>query len=59
MAEQAAEAESLIDNLRPMADFELDNSLHDPEFKSLRGQVIGIINERFSVITRSEWMDVV
>lgn len=46
LSEQAAEAESLIDALRPMADFELDNSFHDPEFKSLRAQVAAFINEK-------------
>lgn len=47
--EQAAETESLIDALRPMADFELDNSLHDPEFKSLRAQVVSFINEKLNI----------
>lgn len=46
LAEQSAEAESLIRALRPMADFELDNLLHDPEFKSLRAQLAAIINEK-------------
>lgn len=47
--EQAAEAESLIEILRPMADFELDNSLHDPGFQALRAQVVSIINERLNL----------
>jgi len=51
-AEQAAEAESLIDILRPMADFELDNSSHDPEFKSLRAQVASFIDEKLNLIGR-------
>jgi len=52
LAEQAAEAESLIETLRPMADFELDNSLHDPEFKKLRVQMASIVNEKLnSIIT--------
>lgn len=50
LAEQAAEAESLIDALRPMADFELDNSLYDPEFRPLRAQVVSIINEKLKLI---------
>src|SRR3989344_4551955 len=57
IAEQAAEAESLIETLRPMADFEIDNSLHDSEFKSLSAQIIGLINEkllRFNLNNRSE-----
>lgn len=51
--EQSAEAESLIDALRPMADFELDNSVHDPEFGSLRVQVASIINEKLNVGNRA------
>ncbi len=47
--EQSAEAESLIETLRPMADFELDNSLHDPEFKALRAQMVDIINEKLKI----------
>lgn len=47
--EQSAEAESLIDILRPMANFELDNSLNDPEFKALRAQVVSIINEKLNI----------
>ena len=57
IAEQAAEAESLIETLRPMADFEIDNSLHDSEFKSLSAQIISLINEkllRFNLNNRSE-----
>lgn len=53
-AEQAAEAESLIDTLRSMADFELNNSLHDPEYKSLRAQIVGIINEKLNLIGKEE-----
>lgn len=49
LSEQAAETESLIDALRPMADFELDNSLHDPKFKSLRTQVVSFINEKLNI----------
>src|SRR3989338_456942 len=49
LSEQAAEAESLIDALRPMADFELDNSFHDPEFKSLRAQVASFINQKLNL----------
>lgn len=47
--EQAAETESLIDALRPLADFELDNSFHDPEFKSLRAQVVSIVSEKLNL----------
>ncbi len=53
LAEQSAEAESLIETLWPMADFELDNSLHDPEFKSLRAQVVSIINGKLRRFGRS------
>lgn len=49
LAEQSAEAESLIDTLRPMADFELDNSLHDPEFKLLRAQIVSFVNGKLSI----------
>lgn len=49
LAERAAETESLIDALRPMADFELDNSLHDPEFKSLRVQVVSFVNKKLDI----------
>ncbi len=52
--EQSAEAESLIETLRPMADFELDNSLHDPEFKALRAQVVGFINEKLNLLEKGE-----
>lgn len=52
--EQAAESESLIDSLRSMADFELDNSLHDPEFKALRAQVVSIINKKLNLIAEEE-----
>ena len=48
LAEQFAEAESLIETLRPMADFELDNSAHDPEFKSLRLQMVSFISEKLN-----------
>jgi len=50
--EQSAEAESLIDALRPMADFELDNSSHDPEFRSLRAQVVGFITEKLNLTVK-------
>ena len=46
LSEKSAETESLIDALRPMADFELDNSARDPEFKLLRAQVASFINEK-------------
>lgn len=49
LAEQAAETESLIDDLRPMADFELDNSLYDPEFRLLRAQVVSVVNEKLNL----------
>lgn len=52
LAEQNAEAESLIDTLRPLADFELDNSVHDPEFKALRAQVVSFINEKFNFLDK-------
>lgn len=45
-AEQSAEAESLIDTLRPMADFALDNSKDDPEFKSLKAQIMKFLREK-------------
>ena len=48
-AEQEAEAESLIETLRSMADFELDNSLHDPEYKSLRAQIVKFVNEKLGL----------
>lgn len=48
-AEQEAEAESLIDTLRPLADFELDNSIHDPEFRLLRMQVVGFIRDKLGL----------
>jgi dephospho-CoA kinase len=49
-AEQAAEAESLIESLRPMANYEIDNSEDDPkEFKTLRDQVVSIINEKLNL----------
>lgn len=50
--EQSAEAESLIDTLRPVADFELDNSLHDPEFRSLRAQVVNVINKKMNLVKK-------
>lgn len=56
--EQAAEAENLIETLRPMADFELDNSPHDPEFKALRAQVVSIINEKLRIELGKEKIDV-
>lgn len=43
--EQMAESESLIDALLPLADFKLDNSLDDPEFKFLRDQISDLISE--------------
>jgi len=52
LMEQSAEAESLIDALRPMADFELDNSSHDPEFRSLRAQVVGFITEKLNLTVK-------
>lgn len=54
LAEQAAEAESLIDILRPTADFELDNSLPDPEFKSLRTQVVSFISRKLNLTETEE-----
>mgnify|MGYP001572644943 CR=1 FL=1 len=45
-SEQSAEAESLIDTLRPMADFEIDNSADDPAFKLLTSQVMTFIREK-------------
>ncbi len=53
LAEQSAETESLIDALRPMANFELYNSFHDPEFRSLRFQVVNIISEKLRRSGRS------
>lgn len=52
LAEQAAEAESLIDTLRPIADFGLDNSSHDPGLNKLRIQMICIVNEKLSTFGR-------
>lgn len=52
--EQSAEAESLIETLRPMADCEFDNSEDDPEFKALRTQVVGFINEKLNLIEKGE-----
>lgn len=49
LTEQAAEAESLIESLRPMADFELDNSLDDPNFTLLRLQVVGFIRNKLGL----------
>lgn len=54
LSEQSAEAESLIENLRPMADFELYNSSHDPEFKALRIQVVRVINQKILLIGKGE-----
>lgn len=54
LAEQSAEAESLIESLRPMADFELYNSSYDPEFKALRGQVVRIVNQKLRLIGREK-----
>lgn len=54
LAEQSAEADSLIESLKFAADFELDNSLHDPEFKSLRDQVVRLINEKIAIIGGKE-----
>ena len=48
LSEQAAETESLIDTLRPLANFELDNSVDDSKFKVLRVQVVSFINEKLS-----------
>lgn len=48
-AEQEAEAESLIDILWPLADFTLNNLLHDPEFKVLRMQVVGFIRDKLGL----------
>lgn len=45
-AEQSAEAESLINTLRPMANFEIDNSEDDPEFKSLKRQIMQFLREK-------------
>lgn len=56
LAEQSAEAESLIDVLRPMSDFELDNSLHDSNFETLRAQVVSTINEKLNVGNRASNM---
>ncbi len=56
--EQAAEAESLIETLRPMADFELDNSLHDPKFKALRAQITSFVDSKMILIEK-ERTDVV
>lgn len=54
-AEQAAEAESLIETLRPMANYEIDNSEDDPEeFKALRAQVVSIVNEKLNLIAEEE-----
>lgn len=47
--EQAAEAESLIDTLMRFSNFYLDNSIHDPKFKALCAQVVGIINEKLNL----------
>ncbi|MBI2635562.1 MAG: hypothetical protein HYW79_03430 [Parcubacteria group bacterium] len=49
LAEQSAETESLIDTLRPLADFTLDNHMHDPEFKFLRTQVVSLIYDEFDL----------
>ncbi|MDO8676134.1 MAG: hypothetical protein Q7K16_00515 [Candidatus Azambacteria bacterium] len=49
LAEQSAEAESLIGTLRPLADFALDNYTHDPEFKFLRAQVVSLIHDKFNL----------
>lgn len=51
-AEQSAEAESLIETLRSMADFEFDNSADDPKFKALRAQVVAIINEKLNLVDK-------
>lgn len=49
-AEQAAEAESLIESLRLMTDCEIDNSEDDPEeFKVLRAQIVEFINEKLNL----------
>lgn len=48
-AEQEAEAESLIDTLRPLADFALDNLMHDSGFKLLRTQVVGFIRDKLGL----------
>ncbi len=50
LEEQAAEAESLIETLRPMADFELDNSMHDPKFNALRAQTVRYINKKLNSV---------
>ena len=44
--EQAAEAESLIESLCQYADFEIDNSPDDPEFKSLKAQIMKFMREK-------------
>lgn len=44
--EQSAETESLIETLRSMADFELDNSEYEPEFKSLKRQIMNFFREK-------------
>lgn len=49
LTEQAAEAESLIESLRSAADFELDNSLDDPNFTLLRLQVVGFIRNKLGL----------
>lgn len=47
--EQSAEAESLIYTLEPLADFTLDNTMYDPEFKSLRMQIVGFIRDKLGL----------
>jgi len=50
LVEQSAESESLIEALRPIVDFELDNSIYDPRFKSLRDQMVCIINKKLNLL---------
>lgn len=45
LAEQSAEAESLIETLRPIADFKLDNFEDDKEFKFLKSQIMKFFSE--------------
>lgn len=46
LAEQSAEAESLIEILMPIADFKFDNSNDDKEFKSLNAQIMKFFREK-------------